>query len=92
MRRVYLALSILGAVVPYIFFIGHFRAQGLGLGAFISALFANGAAGGFTSDILISSLVFWIWLVRSEAKTRQSRVPSRPRSRSSSTWRLGSSP
>ena len=68
MRRVYLSLAILGAVVPYVFFFAHFRAEGLGLGSFVSALFVNGAAGGFASDILISSIVFWIWLVRSKAK------------------------
>ena len=68
MRAVYLWLAILGAIVPYIFFVGHFRAEGFGLGTFVSALFVNGAAGGFSSDILISSVVFWIWLVRSEAK------------------------
>ena len=68
MRAVYLGLAVLGAIVPYVFFIAHFRADGFGLGTFVSALFVNGAAGGFSSDILLSSLVFWIWLVRSEAK------------------------
>ncbi len=69
MRTVYLALAILGTVVPYGFFITHFQTDGLGLGAFVQALFVNGAAGGFTSDILISSVVFWIWVFRSKART-----------------------
>ncbi len=68
MKTVYLSFALLGAVVPYVFFIAHFQAEGLGLGAFASALFVNGAAGGFTSDVLISSSVFWIWLLRSRAK------------------------
>ena len=68
MRQVYLAFAILGTIVPYGFFITHFRADGLGLGTFVQALFANGAAGGFTSDILISSTVFWIWVFKSKAK------------------------
>ena len=68
MRTVYLALAILGTVVPYGFFITHFQTDGLGLGTFVQALFVNGAAGGFTSDILISSAVFWIWVFRSKAR------------------------
>jgi len=68
MKTVYLSLALLGAIVPYVFFIAHFQTKGLGLGAFVSALFVNGAAGGFTSDILISSVVFWIWLLRSGAR------------------------
>lgn len=60
MKALYLALAIVGAVVPYVFFTQHFSAVGLGLLDFVSALFANGAAGGFSSDLLISSFVFWI--------------------------------
>lgn len=59
-RMVYLVLAIVGAVVPYIFFIQHFGAAGFGLSDFVSALFVNSAASGFTSDLLITSLVFWI--------------------------------
>lgn len=60
MKGLYLALAIAGAVVPYVFFVQHFSTAGLGLGNFVAALFANGAAGGFSADLLISSLVFWI--------------------------------
>ena len=58
MKALYLWLATLGAIVPYVFFFAHFRAEGFGLGSFVSALFVNGAAGGFSADILISSLVF----------------------------------
>jgi hypothetical protein len=59
-KTVYLILAIVGAIVPYSFFIQHFGAAGFGLMDFISALFVNSAASGFTSDLLIASLVFWI--------------------------------
>ncbi|MEE8244551.1 MAG: DUF2834 domain-containing protein [Pseudomonadales bacterium] len=59
-NNVYLFLAILGAVVPYVFFLDFFAVEGLALGGFVAALFANGAAGGFTADLLITSLVFWI--------------------------------
>ena len=60
MKSVYLVLAIVGAIVPYIFFIQHFGTAGFGLTDFISALFVNSAASGFTSDLVITSLVFWI--------------------------------
>lgn len=62
MKNVYLFLAIVGAVVPYLFFIQFFAVAGIDLPLFVGALFANGAAGGFTADLLITSLVFWIYM------------------------------
>lgn len=60
LKKIYLALAFAGAIVPYIYFVQHFTDTGFGVGDFISAVFANPAAGGFTADLLISSFVFWI--------------------------------
>ena len=62
MKNIYLIMAIAGAVVPMIFFIDFMGAAGLDLVTFISALFVNGAAGGFAADLLISSAVFWIYM------------------------------
>ena len=62
MKNLYLIMAIVGAVVPYLFFIDFFAEAGVGLGTFAGALFVNGAAGGFAADVLISSAVFWIYL------------------------------
>jgi hypothetical protein len=62
MKNVYLILAIVGAVVPYLFFVQFFAEAGVDLPLFIGALFTNGAAGGFTADLLITSLVFWVYL------------------------------
>lgn len=62
MKNVYLVAAVLGAVVPYWFFVDFFAAQGFDLAGFVVALFVNGAAGGFTADLLITSVVFWIYL------------------------------
>ena len=62
MKNVYLVLAIVGAVVPMLFFFNFFAASGLGLPAFVSALFVNGAAGGFAADLLITSFVFWLYM------------------------------
>lgn len=62
-KTVYLVLALIGAVVPYVFFVQHFNSAGFDLLIFIDAVFANPAAGGFTADLLISSLAFWILMI-----------------------------
>ena len=62
LKTVYLLAAIVGAVVPMLFFANFGATAGLDLVAFVQALFANGAAGGFTADLLISSFVFWIYM------------------------------
>ena len=62
MKNVYLMLAIIGAIIPYIFFFQFFQSEGLNIFSFISALFVNGAASGFTADLLITSFIFWIFI------------------------------
>ena len=64
MKTVYLALAIVGAVVPYVFFVQQMQLTGLGLGDFVAAAFANPVAAGFASDLFISSFIFWIVIFR----------------------------
>lgn len=68
MKKIYLALAVLGAIVPYLFFIQHFTNEGISLPAFVAALFANPAAGGFTADLLITSSVFWFYMFRRRSR------------------------
>ena len=62
MKKVYLLLAIIGAIVPYIFFFQFIQVEGLNIPAFVSALFVNGASGGFSADLLISSFIFWLFM------------------------------
>jgi len=62
MKKIYLLLSVVGAIVPYLFFFQFIKAEGLNIPAFISALFVNGAAGGFSADLLLASFIFWLFL------------------------------
>lgn len=64
MKRVYLLLAILGAIAPYVFFVQYFTTFGLSFGRFISALSVNGAAAGFTIDLLFTSSVFWLFMFK----------------------------
>lgn len=73
MKKLYLVLAIIGAIVPYLFFIPFISAEGMDLSAFTAALFVNGAAGGLSADVLMSSLVFWIFMFH------QLRKPSNPK-------------
>jgi hypothetical protein len=59
MKRVYLVLAIL----PCIFFFQFFSAEGANFGGFVSAVLANGAAAGFTADLLFTSFVFWLAMI-----------------------------
>lgn len=62
MKNVYLLLAVVGAVLPYVFFIQHFSTVGIGLPAFLAAVFDNPAAAGAATDLVISSVVFWVLL------------------------------
>lgn len=62
MRMTYLLLAVIGAVVPMAFFAAFFADRSISLPGFLQALFVNGAAGGFTADLLITSVVFWVWM------------------------------
>jgi len=75
--NIYLVLAVFGALVPYFFFVDYFASEGLGR-QFIGALFVNGAAGGFTADLLITSLVFWIWMGADVHQGQGRRLPIWP--------------
>ena len=68
LKTTYLILAITGAIVPYVFFLKYFGEAGFGLSTFVTALFANGAAGGFTADVLISSAVFWLFMFQQRSR------------------------
>ena len=62
MKIVYLLAAIVGAVVPYWFFLQHFAEEGVALQTFLAASFANPAASGGFADLILSSLVFWAYM------------------------------
>lgn len=60
-RTFYLVMAIAGTLIPWLFFGSFFALNGIDIPLFLQALFVNGAAGGFSADVLISIPVFWIW-------------------------------
>lgn len=73
MKKLYLSLAIIGAIVPYIFFIQFIQLEGINIPLFISSLFVNGAASGFSADLLVSSFIFWLFMFQ------QLRKPNNPK-------------
>jgi hypothetical protein len=61
MRRLYLLLAVVGAVVPYYFFISFLLENGLDIGLMIDQLFANDISTFFAVDLLITAVVFLIY-------------------------------
>jgi len=63
MKILYLIAAIIGAVVPFIYYVDHFQASGTSLGVFIDAITINAASRGLTADVLIASFVFWAFMI-----------------------------
>ena len=71
-RTLYLLLCILGTVLPYTQLVPFLSERGLDLRRFCEQLFANRISAFFALDVLVSSLVLWVF-VWSEG--RRTRVP-----------------
>jgi hypothetical protein len=67
MRAIYLLLAVTGAVLPYTFYVPYFS-DSPGMGEILSTLFSNGLTGGFTADLAIASITFWIFVFQSGVK------------------------
>lgn len=68
-RLFWLVACVIGTVIPWVFFGRFFAAEGFNPIGFVAGLFANGAAGGFTADVLISLVLFWIWSFRDASQS-----------------------
>ena len=68
LKAFYLVSAILGAVVPYYCFWRFLRSEGIGVMPLIEDALINGAAAGFTLDVVISSLVFWAFMLSQKEK------------------------
>lgn len=67
-KQFYLIMAVIGTLVPWLFFGSFFAQNGLDLVLFLQSLFANGPAGGFSADVLISIPIFWLWSWRDASR------------------------
>ena len=60
LRRVYLALCIVGTVLPWSQFLPFFLDNGIDIPLFADETFANRIASGAAWDLIVSSVVLWV--------------------------------
>lgn len=68
MKTLYAILCILGFVIPYYFFIPFVSSHGLDVGLFLNQLFANPVSAFFAADVVVSSLVLWVFIYEETRK------------------------
>jgi hypothetical protein len=61
-RHWYLALCVLGTVLPYTQFLPFVREHGLDPSLFVNLLFANRVSSFFGLDVIITSVVLWVFV------------------------------
>ena len=62
MRKIYLVMAVAGFVFPVWQFALFFADHGAGALEFIRQMFANHAAAGVSADLLVTLVVFWVFL------------------------------
>ncbi|MFV2053884.1 DUF2834 domain-containing protein [Aliiroseovarius sp. YM-037] len=63
LRMIYLALAVIGAIVPMYYFVSWFAANGFDLMAMVDAWHANDASSGLVWDLTIAALALTIWAI-----------------------------
>lgn len=58
----YFILCVAGTILPYSQFIPFLREHGLDAPTFFQQLFANKVSGFFGTDVMVSSLVLWVFV------------------------------
>ncbi len=61
-KNLYLVLSLMGLFLPYWFFFNFLNSNGLNVALLIQQLFANNISTFFAVDLIISIIVFWIYM------------------------------
>lgn len=61
-KTLYLFLCVAGAVLPYSLFVPILLENGLDLRLIVDQLFANRISGSFALDVIVSSIVFWVFV------------------------------
>jgi hypothetical protein len=62
-RALYLLLCIVGTVLPLSQFLPFLREHGLSIGVFVDQLFATPVSAFFGWDVIVSSLVLWVFVL-----------------------------
>jgi hypothetical protein len=63
LRTLYLVLAVIGTVLPYSAFIPFLQEHGLDVQLFVEQLFANRISAFFGWDVIVSSVVLWLFVM-----------------------------
>ncbi len=74
MKRLYLILAMAGFILPYYFFISFLTAHGLNLSLLTEQLFSTPISTFFAVDLLITAVVFWVFLYREAGRLQMKRT------------------
>ena len=61
-KSVYLTLALIGLFVPYYFFLKFLATEGINVPLLLNQLFSNNIMTFFVVDLIISVIVFWIYM------------------------------
>ena len=62
-KNLYLLFAVLGLYAPYYFLFKFLSASGFNIPLLIEQLFANHISTFFAVDLIVSILVFWVWMI-----------------------------
>jgi len=62
-KNIYLTLAFIGLLAPYYFLFKFLGANGLDIPLLVGQLFANNISTFFAVDLVISIIVFWIYMI-----------------------------
>ena len=62
-KSIYFVLALLGLLIPYYFFFRFLGADGLDIPLLFNQLFANNISTFFAVDLIISVIVFWVYMI-----------------------------
>lgn len=69
-KHLYLTFCLLGTLLPYSQLVPFLREHGLDARLFLDQLFANHIAGFFGMDVIVSSLVLWVFVLVDGRRSR----------------------
>jgi len=73
-KNIYLFLTAVGLLVPYYFLFKFLGANGFNISLLLNQLFANHISTFFAVDLIISIIIFWVYMI-AEANKLQMKNP-----------------
>lgn len=75
MKKLYLALCVAGTLLPLSQFLPFVRDHGLDVRLMVEQLFANPTAAFFGTDVIVSSVVLWVFALGGRKRVRHVWLP-----------------